>query len=139
MSLEKTIYTELSPDNLKELQKTLLENQVIIIKFGATWCGPCKKIKDLCNLCFSKMPDQVICLDLDVDDNFELYGQLKVKKMITGIPKIMAFYGSNKARDNWYIPDDSVSGTNIKEINLFFDKVYRYVMFPNKDVLSKTV
>ena len=50
MSLEKTIYTELSPDNLKELQKTLLENQVIIIKFGATWCGPCKKIKDLCNL-----------------------------------------------------------------------------------------
>ena len=126
MTSVKSIYTELSPDNLKELQKNMLDNQVLIIKFGATWCGPCQKIKDYCNMCFSKMSDNVICVDLDVDDNFELYGQLKVKKMISGIPKIMAFYGNNKERQNWYIPDDSVSGIDIDQINLFFDRAYKH-------------
>ena len=124
--MEKTIYTELSPDNLKELQKTIKEDQVIIIKFAATWCAPCQKIKDHCNMCFSKMNDNTICIDLDVDDNFELYGQLKVKKMISGIPKLMAFYGNNKDRQNWYIPDDSVSGSDVREINLFFDRAYKF-------------
>ena len=69
---------------------------VIIVKFGATWCGPCKTIAVQSHRYMHDMsvefPDNVICCDIDVDESFELYATLKQKKMVSGIPSILCWY-----------------------------------------------
>ena len=98
---------------------------IIIIKFSATWCRPCQKIKTLCYKYFMQMPESVVCFDIDIDNNIELYAALKAKKKIRGVPTLLAF-NCNKQRDinHWYIPDLSVSGSDEKNLLIFFKKIY---------------
>uniref|UniRef100_A0A6C0AXD2 Thioredoxin domain-containing protein n=1 Tax=viral metagenome TaxID=1070528 RepID=A0A6C0AXD2_9ZZZZ len=118
----KTIFTELSVDDFKELLYNNY-NMIIIIKFGAKWCGPCKKIKDLCYQSFQQMPDNVICFDLDVDDNFELFATFKSKKMVKTIPTIFGFY-YNPERYDWFIPELSISSSDEETVLKFFKQIY---------------
>jgi thiol-disulfide isomerase/thioredoxin len=128
----KQIYTELEPGQLKELI-TLLDagdksmRKAIVLKFGATWCKPCQVIKKQCNEYYEKLPSNVIYFDLDVDDNDELYIALKSKKMINGIPTILA-YGKNPNRiaSAWYASDMSIIGSDKKAIDLFFNRVINF-------------
>jgi thiol-disulfide isomerase/thioredoxin len=113
---ERSIYAELEVDEFKKIQNEL-SNEMVIIKFGATWCGPCKKIKALCEEWFSKLPSNVILFDIDIDETMELYMAFKKYKMVNGIPAILAFYSK---KENWYIPDDSVSGGDLSGVNSFF-------------------
>ena len=97
---------------------------VLIIKFTADWCGPCKLIKDTFNTYVNKLnPVHFIVADIDIENsnNIVLYNLFKKKKMIKGIPSILAFY-SNKADENWYIPNDSIVGANIDGIEKFFNR-----------------
>jgi thiol-disulfide isomerase/thioredoxin len=120
----RTIYTELSVATLKDiLNNTEYKNKTLIIKFGATWCGPCKKIKDLCNKCFLQMSENVICFDIDIDENIEIFSALKTKKMVKGVPTILGYYCKNK-RDQWYISDTSISGSDEKKVLEFFKNIY---------------
>ena len=98
----------------------LLQNNpgLVIIKFGAEWCGPCKKIEGLVNNWFSRMPDNVQPAIIDVDECFEVYGFLKTKKRVNGIPVILCYYKGNYN----YISDDTVIGADEKQINLFFER-----------------
>ena len=43
---------------------------------------------------------------------------MKTKKMIKGVPTLMAY----KMGSNNYIPDDSISGADVNEVNKFFDR-----------------
>tara|TARA_B100001093_G_scaffold520498_1_gene616854 strand:- start:8710 stop:9135 length:426 start_codon:yes stop_codon:yes gene_type:complete len=119
----KNIFNELTVESLNELLQTYSNtNNHIIIKLGATWCGPCQKIKNLCNNLFIDLPDNVICYDLDIDDNFELYGAFRTKKMVKGIPAIF-HYNCKMHRDNWFICDKFVSGSDISSIVELFTNV----------------
>jgi len=51
-----------------------------IIKFGAEWCAPCKKIEKDVKFCFDRMPDTVQCAIIDIDEYLDLYAFLKTKK-----------------------------------------------------------
>ena len=117
---QRVIATELTPKTLGEAQNRL-GNNVMIVKFGATWCSPCKKIKSTCDNCFVHLPPNVMCADIDVDDCIELYATLKRRKMVKGVPTLLAFYGDVK-RAQWYIPDDSVSGGDITQVQQFFER-----------------
>ena len=124
------LFMELSVSHMKEII-ALLDNgektdlKAVIIKLGATWCGPCQKIKPLCNACFSHMPANVISFDIDCDDNMELYSFFKNKRMMNGIPAIFA-YTINKNRDNnlWYIPNMSVLGSDDNQIKNLFKTIF---------------
>jgi thioredoxin 1 len=91
---------------------------LVIAKFGAEWCGPCKRIEEIVQKCMDQMPNTIQCLVLDVDESFELYAYLKNKKMLNGIPAILAYEKGNTS----YIPSDRVIGANVEEINLFFQR-----------------
>ena len=43
------------------------------------------------------MPHNILCGDLDVDDNLDVYAYLKVKKMVSGIPVLIAYFKGNTA------------------------------------------
>jgi thiol-disulfide isomerase/thioredoxin len=128
----KQIYTELEPGQLKELIALLdagdkSMRKAIVLKFGATWCKPCQLIKKQCIEYCEKLPSNVIYFDLDVDDNDDLYIALKSKKMINGIPTILA-YGKNPNRiaSAWYASDMSIIGSDKKAIDLFFNRVINF-------------
>ena len=128
MGNSKEIYTEMDPETLKRLITTLPTNYIIVIKFGATWCKPCQNIKSDCESHFSDLPNHVICVDLDVDDNMDIYSFFKNKKMINGIPAIYAYFIKNEFDQNkWYLSDDSVSGSDKTQINTFFNRIKSYI------------
>ena len=116
----RPIITELNVEKLIALQ-TSMGNGVLIIKFGADWCGPCKKIAPKYKKFINVSAENILFADIDVDENLDLYMALKKHKMVQGIPVFLAFYG-NTDRDKWYIPDDSVIGADEKAVNDFFQR-----------------
>jgi thiol-disulfide isomerase/thioredoxin len=92
----------------------------LIIKFGAEWCGPCKQIESHVVQIMNRLPDTIQSMIIDIDEYLEVYAFLKTKKIVNGIPVLMAYYKGNLN----YIPDDIVIGANINQIELFFERVY---------------
>lgn len=106
---------------------------IMILKFGADWCGPCQKIKPYVQECLndlekhnrdSKSPKNLFFSEIIVDDYFDIYSLFKTKKMVQGIPHMLCYVGSkNDERTHYYIADYSVSGANQDEIKAFFDNI----------------
>ena len=96
---------------------------LIVLKLGAIWCGPCKKIKHVVDAFFLSSPDEVICCDIDVDDSFDLYAFLKNKKMVNGVPAILCYKRGNES----FIPTNSVSGTDAKQLDAFFKRCNQHL------------
>ena len=117
-STSSSIITQI--DGIQGLSKLLQENQgLLFLKLGAEWCAPCKKIESLVNEYYTKLScPNVKCALIDVDQNMELYGFLKTKRVVNGIPVILCYLRGNLH----YIPDDLVIGANDKEIHLFFHR-----------------
>lgn len=112
-----TLLTEIR--NIQHFQEILQANPgQVIIKFGAEWCGPCKKIESQVHEWIGRMPTNIVFILLDVDECFELYAFLKTKKMLNGIPAILSYDQGNVN----YIPSDSVIGADVDQVNLFFER-----------------
>jgi len=108
-------------DKLTDLVKCLQENPgVFIIKLGAEWCGPCKRIEGLVTSCMDQAPPNAQCAIIDVDEAIEIYGFLKTKRVVNGIPAILCYRKGNLN----YIPDDVVIGSDQKQVIAFFQRSY---------------
>jgi thiol-disulfide isomerase/thioredoxin len=104
-------------ENRQEFLSFLSRNMgMIVIRFSATWCKPCKKIKPIVDCFFASSPDCVTCVDLDIDENMDVYSFLKSRKMISGVPTLMCYTSINKS----YIPDFSISGGAPEDLDRFF-------------------
>lgn len=122
-TITKKIFTELSLESLQNiLNNSNFKEKTLIIKLGATWCNPCKKIKDLCNKCFLDMPENILCFDIDIDQNIEIFNAFKSKKMIKGVPSIL-LYNCKKSRPAWYVCDGCLTGSDEKRILEFFKQI----------------
>lgn len=107
---------------------------LIIIKLGATWCGPCKRIAPVLEGFFATSPPNVLCADLDVDECDDLYAMMKSKRMVNGIPVILCYKKGNTS----YIPDDSVTGADPGMLAAFFQRcgVYQNQIENVEDVVD---
>jgi thiol:disulfide interchange protein len=106
-------------ENVKAFSEELQKNPgLIIIKFGADWCGPCKQIEKQVHDWFNKMPATVQCYMIDVDECFEIYAFLKTKKMVKGVPVILCY---DKGNLN-YIPSDIIIGADKNGVDAFFTR-----------------
>jgi len=101
--------------------KVLEENQgVVVVKYGATWCGPCKKIEGFLESKRCELPKNVGYYALDVDDDFDLYALFKSKKQVRGVPVVLAFKQGNVTPYS----DACVTGTSPDELKHFFSTVH---------------
>jgi len=105
------------PRDRKDFEKILANNPgIIIFKFGADWCRPCQLIKNFVHEYVDKLPPHIAFYDIDIDESFDIYGYLRSKKMVNGVPVLLAYYKNN----NSYVSDHCVVGTNKEEIKQFF-------------------
>jgi thioredoxin 1 len=123
LTMPENVITEMSKESFSQLLQT--NNGVLIIKFGAEWCGPCKKIDPLVYEWMNKLSIQpnVQCAIIDIDDNFEIYAFLKSKKMVNGVPVILCY---KKGNITW-IPDKAVVGADERQVNIFFQECSQLV------------
>ena len=76
----------------KQFLQILEENEgVVVVKYSATWCGPCAKVQPFLQKLVPTLPPSVTYLELDVDDDFDLYAHFKAKKQVVGVPVLLAF------------------------------------------------
>ena len=93
----------------------------IVIKLGASWCGPCKRIEKNVNDFFIKCPPNIICCDIDIDNNFDMYAFLKTKRMVDGVPTVLVY---SKGNDS-FIPDHLHSGGDVIGFESFASAMLR--------------
>ena len=115
--MSKQVVSEI--ENSDVFYQLILKNPgLIIIKLGATWCGPCKIVQPALTNFFATSPPEVICCDIDVDVCPNFYSFLQSKRMVNGIPAILCYKKGNSS----YIPDDSVVGADMKQVHMFFKR-----------------
>lgn len=121
---------KLSVDGLQKLLVGQTSDKLFIIKFGAPWCAPCKSIKPMATAAMSKLATthggHVVCVDICIDDDLDLYAELKRRRVVKGVPAILAYRGTDM-QDPWYHPMDSVSGGDQAKVSAFFERCEGYL------------
>ncbi len=97
---------------------TVLQNnkKKIIFKFGADWCGPCKKAEPIIRECCEHLPSDIQVYMIDVDESFDLYAYLNSKKIVKSIPTLLCYDRGNLS----YAPDNCLVGGDRDSIIKFF-------------------
>lgn len=119
MEYPSNVITEMTKESFGELLQT--NPGILVIKFGAEWCGPCKKIDPfVCQWYNVFSQDQRIkCALIDIDENFEIYAFLKSKRMVNGVPVMLCYKKGNLT----WAPDNIVVGANDDQLKVFFEEI----------------
>ena len=72
--------------NADDFERTITDNDIVLVDFWADWCGPCKRFAPIYEKASEEHTD-ITFAKLDTDANQELSGQLGIE----GIPTLMAF------------------------------------------------
>jgi thioredoxin 1 len=108
-----------SIDGITEFRQLLETNPgLVVLKMGAEWCGPCKRIHSVVEEGLGLLPENVQKVVLDIDESIELYAYLKNRKRVNGIPAILAWKRGNVSD----IPDDVVLGADVPQVIGFFQR-----------------
>ena len=99
-----------------------LKRKPIFVKFTASWCGPCKRIKPTVDNFISTMgDDKFTYLEIDIDESMDLFGFMKSKKMVAGVPALL-FYDMSALT---YAPTGACCTGNIDAVKVFLNNVIK--------------
>jgi len=101
------------------LQHTTYETT--ILKFTATWCGPCKNIAPTLQQLNAYYKDKNYeYIEIDVDECTDLYFFFKKNRMLNGIPTVMSFKKNEFTEEGFWVPYKTFSGSSPKDVVAFF-------------------
>ena len=104
-------YTDITSDSVEVFKAVMNKNGVSVVKAGATWCGPCKRIAPDVEKIYLQLGENVQVYHIDVDECPDIAGHLRIRKL----PTFISFVGGDKM--------DILESSNIDEIKRFFKKV----------------
>ena len=104
-------YTDITSDDLNVFIATLKKNGVSVVKAGATWCGPCKRIAPEVEKIYPKLSDNVHVYHIDVDECPDIANYLRIRKL----PTFTSFVGEDRM--------DVLESSVLSDIVKFFQKV----------------
>ena len=93
-----------------EVIEYLKTHKIVIIKFTATWCGPCKRSLPLVTELFNQMPNNISMIVVDIDKGRDIASAMKIKS----VPTMYNYIDGS--------PMDSVIGSNKLITLLLFSK-----------------
>ena len=96
-----------------ELKQHVKQHSVVIVKFKAEWCGPCKKIEPLVHT-LMKQYSKINYVVVDVDDGSNIASYLKIRS----IPTIVSYLDGDI--------HEILSSSNPTDIQNFFIKTNTY-------------
>jgi len=67
--------------------KILEENNFVVVKFGATWCSPCKAMEPIIESVANQLGNKVKVMSIDVEDEPDLATKYKIRN----VPTILYF------------------------------------------------
>ena len=74
------------PLTAENFEQTVLENDVVLVDFWASWCGPCRQVAPVYEAASEQHPDVVFgSIDTEAERDLAQAAQ------ITSIPTLMAF------------------------------------------------
>ncbi len=94
MALSRAQQTE-PPDDRWFNTAVVEQPGLVVVKFGAEWCGPCRKLDPELTLLASSLGDRASVVRVDVSQHRDLarhYG-------ISSIPRLMVFYHGHVLAD----------------------------------------
>lgn len=71
--------------NDKNANYLLIADKPVLLKLGATWCGPCRSIKPTLESLAEDRKDTLLVFDMDIDDSPKTSQSLKVMSVPTMI------------------------------------------------------
>lgn len=69
----------------EEFEKKLETDKVVLVKFFADWCGPCKALKPVVDEIAEELGECLEVLEIDVDNSGELASEYGIR----GIPSML--------------------------------------------------
>jgi thioredoxin 1 len=73
--------------NDKNINQLLASEKPVLLKLGATWCGPCKTIKPVLESLAEDRKETLLVYDMDIDDSPEASQSFH----IMGVPTVILF------------------------------------------------
>jgi len=71
-----------------EFQKEVLDFKgLVLVDFGATWCGPCQMLSPIIEEISTELKDKVKVIKIDVDEAQDI----SCKYNVSGIPTVILF------------------------------------------------
>lgn len=69
--------------NREELKQVLDNNEYVVLKFGAEWCGPCKQIAPVLEQLADEYQDRIKYVSIDVEESTEITAEYKIRNVPT--------------------------------------------------------
>ena len=108
-----------NPQTMLELQQILANNPgVLILRFTAPWCNPCKRVAPFIAETIAVMPPSVQFVNINIDECIDVYRVFKQTRQVPGVPTCLAFKKGNVS----YIPDFTVVGIDPTDLTRFFNR-----------------
>tara|TARA_B100000287_G_scaffold286920_1_gene270459 strand:+ start:192 stop:518 length:327 start_codon:yes stop_codon:yes gene_type:complete len=98
----------------QELKNHVKNHEVVIVKFKAEWCGPCKKVAPHIKTLMETY-NKINYVEVDVDDGSNIASYLKIRS----IPTIISYVNGDI--------HEILSSSNTSDITSFFVKTNQYV------------
>ncbi|MDM1378075.1 thioredoxin [Myroides marinus] len=76
---------------MSNFQELIDRDQLTLVDFFATWCGPCQMLAPVLEEVKKELKDDISIIKIDVDKNTVLTTQYSTQYQMRGVPTLMLF------------------------------------------------